>query len=275
MTFYSCLPMNLPGYYSTTTVEDLMPHLPIDQCDSFVASPTIRKRKRESVQTDHITTPSNRLISSSIHYTNPQFRLDYPEFSDDSREIFTRQRCLHRKRRVQQPHTHHRPPFTDNLSHTIQSSSSQTKTSSTNVCVSAALDANSPPVSPRTISPNPYQQPQTLCASAFCLRPCHICHRRPTTREFIDAYADCDLCGQRSCYICLRYCDAIDCSGLVKIPTSNFQESANGDGVQTERARKVCSACAVEGVTEAGMEVIRCLECVRGFQSQWQAVHPD
>ncbi|PWY65283.1 hypothetical protein BO94DRAFT_570406 [Aspergillus sclerotioniger CBS 115572] len=267
--------MNLPGYYSTNTVEDLMPHLPIDQRGSFVTSPSIRKRKREQVQADIVSTSSDRLVPSSIQYTNPQFRLDYPELSGQSRGVFTRQRCLHRKRRVQQPHTHRRSPFTENLSHTLQSNSSQTKISSQNIYVSAALEVNSPPVSPRTTSPNPYQQPQTLCASAFCLRSCHICHRKPTTREFIDAYADCDLCGQRSCHICLRYCDAIDCSGLVKMPTFNFQESANSDGMQTQRARKVCSACAVEGVTEAGMEVARCLECVRGFQPQFQAVHPD
>ena len=216
-----------------------------------------------------------RLIPSSIQYTNPQFCLDYPELSGQSREVFTRQRCLHGKRRVQQPHTHRKLSFTDDTSHTPPSSSSQSKILSQNIYVSAALEVNSPPVSPRTISPNPYQQPQNLCASTFCLRSCHICHRKPTTREFIDAYADCDLCGQRSCYICLRYCDALDCSGLVKISTCHFQESTNGDGMQTERARKVCSACAVEGVTEAGMEVARCLECVRGFEPQWQAVLPD
>ncbi|RAL01482.1 uncharacterized protein BO80DRAFT_405910 [Aspergillus ibericus CBS 121593] len=278
MTSYPCPPMNLPGCYSSTTVEGLMPHLPIHQCDTFVTSPTspiIRKRKRELVKTDHVATLSNRLVLSSVHYTNPQFRFDYPEPSGDHREVLVSQRCLHRKRRVQQPHTHHRPPYTENIAHALQSSSSQTKIPSQNDCVSAVLDVNSPPVSPRTISPNPYQQPQTLCASAFCLRPCHICHRRPTTLEFVDAYADCELCGQRSCYICLRHCDAINCNGLAKIPKRNFQESANGDGVQAGQARKVCSTCAVEGVTEGGMEVVRCLECVRGFQYQWQAVHPD
>lgn len=148
----------------------------------------------------------------------------------------------------------------------LQSDSSQ------DTCISGV---SSPPVSPKTIPPTSYQQPQTLFASASCLRPCHICHRRPTTREYVDAYADCELCGRRSCYICLRHCDSVDCSGLLRTPTSGCQERPDDDEWQAERARKVCSACAVEGVTESGKEVIRCLECVQGLQSQWQALHLD
>jgi hypothetical protein len=30
------------------------------------------------------------------------------------------------------------------------------------------------------------------------------------------------------------------------------------------RRRKVCSGCAVEGLTETGTEIVRCLDCVQG-----------
>ncbi|CAK38448.1 uncharacterized protein BO96DRAFT_470622 [Aspergillus niger CBS 101883] len=267
MTFYFLLPTNQSEYCTATTVYDPMPHLPIVQCDASITTQNIRKRKRETVLADISPALSNRLSSSAIHDTNPQFCLDNTGCLGDSTGVFTRQRCLHRKRRVfQQPPANHKPPFTDGISQMPLSDSSQ------NTCISGAC---SPPVSPKTICPIPYQQPQTLCASASCLRPCHICHRRPTTREYVDAYADCDLCGGRSCYICLRHCDSVDCSGLLRTPTSGLQERPDDDEWQTERARKVCSACAVEGVTESGKEVIRCLECVRGLQSQWQALPLD
>ncbi|PGH08040.1 hypothetical protein GX51_01481 [Blastomyces parvus] len=53
------------------------------------------------------------------------------------------------------------------------------------------------------------------------LSPCHICHRRPTTRSTLDAYADCDLCAERTCYICLRECMAVDCNGPRSLPNPN------------------------------------------------------
>ncbi|EER42417.1 predicted protein [Histoplasma capsulatum H143] len=38
---------------------------------------------------------------------------------------------------------------------------------------------------------------QNKPSSNITLFPCHICHRRPTTRSTLDAYADCDLCAER------------------------------------------------------------------------------
>ncbi|KAG8170123.1 hypothetical protein KVR01_000868 [Diaporthe batatas] len=38
------------------------------------------------------------------------------------------------------------------------------------------------------------------------LAPCHICHRKPTKKTDLDSYADCQGCGERTCYICMREC---------------------------------------------------------------------
>jgi hypothetical protein len=38
------------------------------------------------------------------------------------------------------------------------------------------------------------------------LSPCHICHQRPRVKSDLDSYADCQGCGARTCYICMREC---------------------------------------------------------------------
>ena len=38
------------------------------------------------------------------------------------------------------------------------------------------------------------------------LNPCHICRRKPTVKSELDSYADCEGCGKRTCYICIREC---------------------------------------------------------------------
>ncbi|KAI9740824.1 MAG: hypothetical protein M1818_004429 [Claussenomyces sp. TS43310] len=43
-------------------------------------------------------------------------------------------------------------------------------------------------------------------SAATLLRACHICHRKPTVRRDLDSYADCEGCGERTCYICVREC---------------------------------------------------------------------
>ncbi|RGP62046.1 hypothetical protein FLONG3_10349 [Fusarium longipes] len=34
--------------------------------------------------------------------------------------------------------------------------------------------------------------------------PCHICHRRPTKKTHLDSFADCQGCGERTCFVCIR-----------------------------------------------------------------------
>lgn len=216
-------------------------------------------------------------IPASLHHSNPSFRLDYPELPKENGDIHIRHRCIPRKRRVLQQPCYHQQnqqqPWHDNQ---------PAKLLAPNIYIPPGTDRSSPPVSPKTIIPISYPPQSNPCTSASSLRPCHICHRRPTTRELLDAYADCDLCGERACYICLRQCDAIDCCRSVNIGgnylfkdcSDRIQQDINGPETEARQPRKICSCCAVEGVTETGVEVVRCLDCVRAHLPQWQAIPP-
>jgi hypothetical protein len=124
-----------------------------------------------------------------------------------------------------------------------------------------------------------------LASPHSLLHPCHVCHRRPTTRSVLDAYADCELCGERACYICLRECNGPECwastpattdknarrvpyiSGICYGLTTSSPPPADDPELVTtcssQNRRKICSWCAVEGVTDSGREVVWCLDCVR------------
>jgi hypothetical protein len=55
------------------------------------------------------------------------------------------------------------------------------------------------------------------------LAPCHICWRGPRLKKDLDSYTDCRRCKKRTCYICIRQCEVIDC-----------------------RSGKICGSCCVE-----------------------------
>lgn len=42
--------------------------------------------------------------------------------------------------------------------------------------------------------------------SAALLAPCYICHRRPTKKSDLDSFAECQGCGERACFVCIRQC---------------------------------------------------------------------
>ncbi|OHE95785.1 hypothetical protein CORC01_08926 [Colletotrichum orchidophilum] len=71
------------------------------------------------------------------------------------------------------------------------------------------------------------------------LAPCHICHRRPTKKSDLDSFADCQGCGQRSCYVCVRECQGWEKDGR---PSSNGginsaqQEQEEHGGVDLSRS---------------------------------------
>ncbi|KAJ5162482.1 hypothetical protein N7492_007874 [Penicillium capsulatum] len=221
--------------------------------DSIAAS--WRKRKRDHEDADTLDRPSS-FVPLRIDCPDYNTSLSLPRHPTEAGDLSCRPRCLPRKRRhVQPPYLSLPPPQQSNLL-------------SPNVYASPQ-DPYSPPVSPKTIVPLSY--PST---SPSALRPCHICHRRPTTRQVLDAYADCDLCSQRACFICLRQCDAIDCAGSVKSHLTDHGQSNlyNPNGTLDEETiprRKICSSCAVEGITETGTETVRCLDCVRGHAASW------
>ncbi|KAK1973128.1 hypothetical protein LY78DRAFT_650106 [Colletotrichum sublineola] len=69
-------------------------------------------------------------------------------------------------------------------------------------------NSKSPPASQHN---SPTRQDQTGAAgnrpkTPSSLSPCHICHRRPTKKSDLDSFADCQGCGQRSCFVCIREC---------------------------------------------------------------------
>ena len=128
------------------------------------------------------------------------------------------------------------------------------------------------------------------------LRPCHICRRRPSDRAQLDRYADCEGCGARTCFVCMRQCEGnfwgfgvgeglgldvegdFDClAGSFEGRGSDFggdsREEVNkgreseddGGGIwEKERfmghRRKVCRECCVELGAEGE---VRCLGCYR------------
>ncbi|KAJ5587969.1 uncharacterized protein N7459_003734 [Penicillium hispanicum] len=224
--------------------------------DSITAS--WRKRKRDHEDSTTLTRPSSFV----------PFRVDRPDCDSnrtlplvrhptEGADLSFRPRCIPRKRR------HVQPPY---LSLPTPQQSSLLSPNA----YAPVPDPYSPPVSPKTLVPLSY--PST---SPSALRPCHICHRRPTTRQVLDAYADCDLCSERACFICLRQCDSHLCPGIVSMSLGGHTKSdissptEDFDSKDNELRRKICSSCAVEGITETGIEIVRCLDCVRGHSASW------
>ncbi|EPS31917.1 hypothetical protein POX_d05899 [Penicillium oxalicum] len=224
---------------------------------------TWKKRKRDNEENVGLSRPSSAFPFCKEYSSYDTSRpLSLSRHPAEINELSFRPRCLPRKRR------HLQPPYLAIQTH-------QSPSLLPPNVYSSAQDAYSPPVSPKTLVPLPC--PPT---SASALRPCHICHRRPTTRQLLDAYADCDLCHQRACFICLRQCDAPNCPGSESTAASDehqqdlyFSPGDMGDEKMT-RKRKVCSRCAVEGLSETGLEIVRCLDCVHGLStSMWPTDH--
>lgn len=53
---------------------------------------------------------------------------------------------------------------------------------------------------------SPVRPALTRSNTSALLSPCHICHRKPTKKSDLDSFADCTICGERTCFICLRAC---------------------------------------------------------------------
>lgn len=45
-----------------------------------------------------------------------------------------------------------------------------------------------------------------VAPSTALLTPCYICHRRPTKKSDLDSFAECQGCGDRACFVCIRQC---------------------------------------------------------------------
>jgi hypothetical protein len=63
-------------------------------------------------------------------------------------------------------------------------------------------DYSTPLISPQMRPKPTTDRPNT----SALLSPCHICHRKPTRKTDLDSFADCEGCGQRTCFVCIRQC---------------------------------------------------------------------
>ncbi|KAG9240912.1 hypothetical protein BJ878DRAFT_259921 [Calycina marina] len=137
---------------------------------------------------------------------------------------------------------------------------------------------------PDITSKSPYKRHPDSAAreeveKAIDLTPCHFCRRRPSSRIELDQYSNCEGCGARTCYICMR-----ECEGLAVVTPGMYLEGDydrlacsferrgmiagedNRDGggkfweKRAEHRQKVCRDCCVEIGSEGEA---RCLGCYR------------
>ncbi|TLD12074.1 uncharacterized protein PgNI_03919 [Pyricularia grisea] len=133
-------------------------------------------------------------------------------------------------------------------------------------------------------SSRPYPPARTTSAPApatSTLAPCHICQRRPTKKSDLDSFADCEGCGMRTCYVCIREClgwdreehDHVDPSSM---PMEDVDErgAANCMGGNEDNGssrtwprpgtwghrQMVCSRCCVEEGVDGDVICLGCLQ---------------
>ena len=124
-----------------------------------------------------------------------------------------------------------------------------------------------------------------MAAPKMNLNPCHICQRRPLQKKDLESYADCEGCGERCCWICVRECLGSIYATRTPSPVPQMQpprvdedhEMDDGDAAfedKVEQRRvdetkwpeigghrsKICSRCCVEKGKEGE---VRCLGCLR------------
>lgn len=123
------------------------------------------------------------------------------------------------------------------------------------------------------------------------LSQCHICHRKPTAKNELAFFGDCDCCEERTCWICMRQCLGMGAMQLASTRAvalgSKFSETAKcnsryqpGHEVEVEmgmhptrlskdrRLRghrdRICSRCCVERGTEGE---VWCSGCLRAEEA--------
>lgn len=169
----------------------------------------------------------------------------------------------------------------------------------------ASRQSKPPPTSPpgrgelRETSANSRPSP-TRANSGLLLSRCHICHRKPTRKSDLDSFADCQGCGQRTCFVCLRQCldwrpdsgDEMLCNGPTQDLSASFHmedadaetegregvasESGSHQNLDKEQQRQadgwakgghrqvVCSRCCVERGPDGDVVCLGCLPFVEG-----------
>ncbi|TEY66806.1 hypothetical protein BOTCAL_0131g00170 [Botryotinia calthae] len=93
--------------------------------------------------------------------------------------------------------------------------------------------------------------------SGMDLRACHICRRKPTVMKELDAFANCEGCGKRACWVCIREC--LGGWGNTEMGEEVGGKEGWGEKGMTHRGM-ICSRCCVERGTEGD---VLCLGCLR------------
>jgi hypothetical protein len=116
------------------------------------------------------------------------------------------------------------------------------------------------------------------------LSSCHICRRKPTAKNELDAFADCEGCGERTCWICIRECAGLGVTGEemgIEIESGQFSfefevergkderarlesdlaagRQTEEEGITREHKRMICGRCCVERGTEGEVWCFGCL----------------
>lgn len=125
---------------------------------------------------------------------------------------------------------------------------------------------------------------------AQLLNRCHICHRKPSKKTDLDSFADCQGCGQRTCFVCIRQC--LDWRSEHQKRWSGYgaqsfemkdadeendgssrqQHPGDGDGqgvvtvgwAKGGHWKMICSRCCVERGPDGDVVCLGCLPFVEG-----------
>lgn len=142
-------------------------------------------------------------------------------------------------------------------------------------------------------------RPPAPARTGSTLTPCHICHRKPTKKSHLDSFAQCQGCGEQTCFVCIRECmgwnvddGSVLCEQEVlsrsfhmgdadEDTAAQFEHSsvqgnnASQDGYDEEDLRRkgwdagghrgmVCSRCCIERGAEGDIVCLGCLPRLEG-----------
>lgn len=121
------------------------------------------------------------------------------------------------------------------------------------------------------------------------LAPCHICHRKPTKKSDLDSFAQCQGCGEQTCFVCIRQCHGWNLEDGSILPEQEALSRSfhmdDIDDLQSEEhneksrdsnsiTRKgwaagghrtvVCSRCCIERGAEGDVACLGCLSRMEG-----------
>ncbi|KAK3943648.1 hypothetical protein QBC46DRAFT_361670 [Diplogelasinospora grovesii] len=139
--------------------------------------------------------------------------------------------------------------------------------------------------------------PTPARTNASIMSRCHICFRKPSKKSDLDSFADCQGCGQRTCYVCIREClgwrppsplhderqgntitedsftmldvDADADNGNNGAPNHDHQprpqKQQTSDGwARGGHRQMVCSRCCVERGSDGDVVCLGCLPFIEG-----------